>query len=136
MAKDVYKQKNVRIISLGTAEKKFEKIDAKSVTVKQLWGKLDEFMMNIDTYTSDAWIKATMTLRHDKPYTEENYVRAQVFCSGNYDDVSYMIAMQSGMTIPPRSSTAPYNFCPMDIITDENIDGLKFLGELMWKQNE
>ena len=52
--KDVNK---IRILSLGTGEKPFEKVDAETMNIAQFMSKQGEFMMNMDVYTQHNVLK-------------------------------------------------------------------------------
>ena len=58
IAKDLRHKKNIRLLSIGTGEKSFSKIDSPSSVTKLTYlSKMNEFMMNIDTYTAHYYLK-------------------------------------------------------------------------------
>ena len=61
MSKYFHEHKKIRVMSLGTDEKPFQKIKDPSQVNKLSYLKLlNEFMMNADTYTADKFLKVTL----------------------------------------------------------------------------
>jgi len=50
------KKKKIRILSVGTGEKPFKKVES-SFDKTIFLSKLGEFMMNVDTYTAHWYLK-------------------------------------------------------------------------------
>jgi patatin-like phospholipase/acyl hydrolase len=69
MATKLEGHKNIRVLSLGTGEKKFNSFQAQSLTRIDYMTKTDEFMMNMDTYTAHYWLQMHM------PESKTNYLR-------------------------------------------------------------
>lgn len=70
----------MRVLSLGTGEKPYKKIeDASKVTYLTYLKRLDEFITGIDIYTADYWLHNF--LNNDGP----NYHRAQVISKVELD---------------------------------------------------
>lgn len=60
MANKIYGKKKIRVVSLGTGEKPFKPFDPNDVSKKDFMLSSSEFMMNIETYTSDYALKHTI----------------------------------------------------------------------------
>lgn len=56
LAYNFHKQRKIRVMSVGTGEKPFSKVDAKTFDIADTLLKMGEFMMNMDTYTADNWL--------------------------------------------------------------------------------
>lgn len=72
-------RKNIRVLSIGTGEKPFATINAKTVSFLDFMTKTDEFMMNMDTYTADHWLNDYME--------PENYIRLQTSSGVGMDKI-------------------------------------------------
>jgi predicted acylesterase/phospholipase RssA len=81
IATKLYKKKKVRVVSLGTGESPFKPFDPESVLKKDFMGSSAEFMMNIETYTSDWGLQMSM----DNP--EQDYLRMQTVSALKMDKV-------------------------------------------------
>jgi patatin-like phospholipase/acyl hydrolase len=60
MATKLNNKSKIRILSLGTGEKKFNRFAAQSLSRIDYMTKTDEFMMNMDTYTAHYWLRMNM----------------------------------------------------------------------------
>ena len=127
MAKNFHMKKHIRVVSLGTGEKAFETIDAKTVNFKKLLPKMGEFMMNMDTYTADNYLNHSIPNARDP--TNPMYLRGQVECEGKYETD---MELRYGGEKYHFKTGEDYDFCPMDDISPMNIEGLKMLGDQMW----
>ena len=57
LAKIIKGKKKIRLLSLGTGEKKFSEIEkGTEFTKMKMLSKLGEFMMNMDTYSADLYL--------------------------------------------------------------------------------
>ena len=81
LASKVYKKKNIRMISLGTGEKSFTNLKAEDWNWKNRLVQTDEFLMNIETYTSDWGLYSSIK----DPKT--NYVRSQTVSNLSMDKI-------------------------------------------------
>jgi hypothetical protein len=69
------------VISLGTGENPFKEIDPNDVHRKDFMVKSGEFMMNMETYTSDFGLRSSI----EKP--EDNYLRMQTVSTLKMDRI-------------------------------------------------
>ena len=69
LAFNMHNETKMRVMSIGTGEKAFNKVDANSMNIFDYISKMGEFMMNMDTYTADNWLKTNM------PDSKNNYIR-------------------------------------------------------------
>lgn len=72
IANKIYKKKDIRMVSLGTGESTFKPFDPDHFDRSTLYSSTNEFLMNIEVYTSDFGVKVSI----NDP--KNNYVRSQV----------------------------------------------------------
>jgi len=70
MARDLYGYKKVRLLSLGTGEPPFKKVDPVSFNIAAALKLNGEFLMEMDTFTADQYLKTNI------PGADKNYFRA------------------------------------------------------------
>ena len=82
LAKNFRNQNKIRVVSIGTGEKTFSQFaDAESVNKISYLKKLNEFMMNIDTYTAHNYLKTNL------PEAESRYLRLQTTSNIGMDKI-------------------------------------------------
>lgn len=81
MAKKVYNKNDIRIISLGTGEKSFSSFKADDFNLFSRLTQTDEFLMNIETYTSDWGLYSSIK------DPGNNYVRSQTVSNLSMDKI-------------------------------------------------
>jgi len=81
MARDLYGYRKIRMLSLGTGELPFTKIDPETFDIKTALSMNGEFMMNIDGFSADYYLKTNI------PDAKINYYRAQMDSALSMDDV-------------------------------------------------
>lgn len=82
MARDLYGVSKIRVLSLGTGQKAFNKVNAANFSPATKMEMNGEFMMNMDAFTADYYLKTNI------PDAKVNYHRAQMVSSLSMDDVS------------------------------------------------
>lgn len=82
MARDLYGYRKIRLLSLGTGQLPFHKVDAEDFNIATAISMKGEFMMNMDAYSADYWLKTEI------PDSADNYHRAQMVSTCSMDDVS------------------------------------------------
>jgi len=82
MARDLYGYRKIRMLSLGTGEEPFTKVDPKTFDVASALAMNGEFIFNMDTYAADSYLRTNI------PGGEKNYVRAQVTSSLSMDAIA------------------------------------------------
>jgi hypothetical protein len=58
MARDLYGYRKIRVLSLGTGQLPFTKVNPNSFDIAKAMSMKGEFMMNMDAYTADYWLKS------------------------------------------------------------------------------
>ena len=82
MARDLYGYKKLRVLSLGTGEMTFNKVDPENFNIATAISMKSEFMMNMDAYSADYWLNTTI------PESNINYIRAQMVSDLSMDNIS------------------------------------------------
>ena len=86
LAKNMHNEKKVRVMSVGTGEKPFKTVDAKTMNIFDYVSKMGEFMMNMDTYTADNWLKQYMNHDHSA-VKNKDYLRLQTVSTIGMDKI-------------------------------------------------
>jgi hypothetical protein len=82
MAHDLYGYKKLRVLSLGTGQMTFHKVDPETFNIAKAISMKSEFMMNMDAFSADFWLNTTI------PESNVNYIRAQMVSDLSMDDIS------------------------------------------------
>ena len=81
ISKDLNQKENIRLVSIGTGEKTFTKVDPESMNNMRFVSKMGEFMMNMDSYAAHKQLEAYM------PNADTNYIRMQTTSNIGMDKV-------------------------------------------------
>jgi len=90
MARDLYGYRKIRVLSLGTGQLPFTPVKADDFNIFTAIKMKGEFMMNMDAYSADYWLKQEICDEKGDFFVGScnNYHRAQMVSSLSMDDVS------------------------------------------------
>mmetsp|Transcript_6791 Transcript_6791/g.10940 ORF Transcript_6791/g.10940 Transcript_6791/m.10940 type:complete len:86 (-) Transcript_6791:132-389(-) len=84
MARMFKKEDKIRLLSIGTGEKEFDGWDSvEDFNTASFMMSLSEFMMNMDVYTADFYLKNQFAFDHDA----QDYLRLQTISNLGMDKV-------------------------------------------------